>query len=280
MSVWDETSSPSVGYHAQQSPTSAELALKQYTAKLGLTNNFRKVTPENGTQRTLTDIFSTTNHSTPRLIDSPTSPSQNWIRHDAEKTNRRRSSLKPGCLSCLTSLQCRYTTLGVFLGLLLSLLAIVPILILWKTSASGTSINASGSGSGTSSLSNSPVAPGLITYTGINSCNAYFCDEQLVFQTNMTTTELAVKITVPLTDNPTYANAYSSYFPTIDFNHTTDSSAIYYYFFIASGQLPPGNYSCSVQFNLVNTNHASSMDTYTISTKNICGNVASASGHF
>ncbi|CAF1330097.1 unnamed protein product [Adineta ricciae] len=278
MSIWEDVAvATPLEYPNKQSPTNAELALKRHAAKLGLTDHPRRIGPESSVQKSLTNVYSSTEHynqhgslSTPR--------SQEWFNEEKDSTVKRQRSSKSGCAACITSSPCQYITIGVFLGLLLSLAAIIPLLILWKTSGSGTSTSVSNSG--TSSLSSSLISPGLKAYTAIDQCSTYFCDERLSFETNMTSTELALKITVQRTGNATYTNAFTNYNPILSFNCTDSSSYFECFFFLQSGQLPAGNYTAAVQFGLSNLNHTSGMDTYSISTKNICGTVATASGHF
>lgn len=114
----------------------------------------------------------------------------------------------------------------------------------------------------------------------IGQCDLFFCEETVNFVTNMTTATLLLVVTVQRTGNTTYHYAFSNYSPTINSTYTTSSTEIIYTFIIQTGQLPAGNYTCTVQFDLPNMKHTSSFDTYSITTTNICGNTASASGNF
>ncbi|CAF4921352.1 unnamed protein product [Rotaria sp. Silwood1] len=167
-------------------------------------------------------------------------------------------------------------TLGVVLGLLMSLSVIIPIVIIWQTAGSKSSTTSSPSSSTVAGLSSSS----LIVSSEIGTCDSYFCENKLYFFSNMTITALSLVITVQRTANSTYSGAYSSYSPTINSINNITSSQIIYQFFIQTGQLPAGNYTCVGQYNLLNVNHATSADTYSISTTNICGMTSSATGNF
>jgi hypothetical protein len=96
----------------------------------------------------------------------------------------------------------------------------------------------------------------------------------------MTSTALSLVITVQRTENATYWGDSNSYNTVINSTYTTSATEIVYTFFIESGQLPAGNYTCTVQFSLSGTNQTTSDDGYSIQTTNICGIINTASGNF
>lgn len=128
---------------------------------------------------------------------------------------------------------------------------------------------------------NKGVDSSLNVSTAIITNNFYFVDEQVVFTTNMTSIALSLIIRVQRTDNATYHATYNSYDTIINSTSTTTDTEIIYTFFIQGAQvLPPGNYSCNVQFQLPNVNHVTSSDTYSVQTTNICGVINTVSGNF
>jgi hypothetical protein len=124
------------------------------------------------------------------------------------------------------------------------------------------------------------VGSSIIVSTVIAQCDNYFCEEQVVFITNITTAALSLVVTVQRTGNTTYYSDYNTYPALISATSTTSATQIIYTFSFTNGQLAAGNYTCAVQFNLPNANHTTSGDKYSITTTNVCGNINSASGNF
>jgi hypothetical protein len=99
----------------------------------------------------------------------------------------------------------------------------------------------------------------------------------VIFITNLTTAALSLVVTVQRTPNATYHGDYNTYPSIINSTRTTE---IIYTFVFNNGQLPAGNYTGAVQFDLANVNHTRSSDTYSIKTTSICGNINTVSGNF
>lgn len=98
----------------------------------------------------------------------------------------------------------------------------------------------------------------------------------------MTTIALSLIVRVQRgVDNATYHHTYNSYDTIMNSSYTTTDTEIIVTFFIQGAQvLLAGNYSCNVQFRLSNVNHVNSMDTYSVQTTSICGEVNMVSGNF
>ncbi|CAF1072414.1 unnamed protein product [Adineta steineri] len=271
MSVWDEQNISSSENLNKNVPTNSQSALTYYASKLGLKNNFRQVTPVVSLQRRLTNVFSP--KDTPATFtNSPIVRSEEWPNDEYIRSNRTRRSSQ--WKSYTTSVRCRFTAFGFILGLLLGLAALIPIIIMWQTSASQTNSN--------TAVSSSVSATSFLTASiFFDSCSIYYCAEGVNFTTNMTLTALSLTITIQLTENPTLQGPYDTINPSImSSNCTTSTNSIVCTFLIQGVQLPAGSYGCAVKLDLPSVNRITSADTYSVTATNTCGTVSSASGSF
>lgn len=96
----------------------------------------------------------------------------------------------------------------------------------------------------------------------------------------MTITKLVLTVTVQRTGNATYKDAYPNHSYMNATYVQTNKEIIYSFFILPNQELQPNSYTCNVQFDLSNSNHTSSLDTYSIEITNKCGITSSTSGNF